>query len=117
MAVVKAEHLRRQPGRNVHAVGDVPDGNFVFGLAGIEAGPHGARHFAVQRGNGIGAAREFQAQHGHAEIFVRVAGILASQRHQPLVGEPKRLAQRPQMLFHQVRRQSGRGRRAPECAW
>ena len=58
MAVVEAEHLRRQPGRDVHAVGDVPDGNFVFRLAGIEPGPHGARNFSMQSGNGVGAARE-----------------------------------------------------------
>ena len=35
MAVVETKHLRRQPGGDVHAVGDVSDGNFVLRLAGI----------------------------------------------------------------------------------
>ncbi len=69
MAVVKAEHLRRQPGRHVHAVGDVADRNLVFRLARIQPRPHCARDFAVQRRYRIGAARELQAQHRHAEIF------------------------------------------------
>jgi hypothetical protein len=34
MAVVEPEHLRRQPGGHVHAVGDVADGHGVFALPG-----------------------------------------------------------------------------------
>ena len=68
----------------MHAVGDVADGNFVFRLAGIKAGPHGARNFAVQRGDGVGAPRKLQAQHRHAEFFVVIAGILAAQPHELL---------------------------------
>ena len=87
MAVVKAEHLRRQPGRDVHAVGDVPDGNFVLGLAGIEAGPHMPGNFSMQSGDSVGAARESQTQDGHAEVFVVVSGILPSQLHQLFLGD------------------------------
>ena len=48
MAIVEAAHLRREPGRHVNAIGDVADGNGVFGPVGIESLPHGARNFAVQ---------------------------------------------------------------------
>src|SRR5882672_3499287 len=41
VAVVEPEHLRGQPGWNVNSIGDVSDGNFVFGLAGTKTGPHG----------------------------------------------------------------------------
>ena len=71
VAIVEAEHLRREPGRNVDAVGDVADGNFVFRLCLEQASPHGARDFAVQRGDSIRATREPQCQHRHAEVFVR----------------------------------------------
>ncbi len=60
MPDVKAKHLRREPSGNVYAIGDVPDGNGVLGLTGVEAGPHRARHFAVQSGNSVGAAGSFR---------------------------------------------------------
>ncbi len=101
MTVVQTKHLRRQPGRNVYAVGDMPDGNFVLGLAGIEAGPHGARNLAVQRGDRVGAPRQFQAEHGHAEILIAVAGIFPTQFHQAVCGNTQGFAQRSQMFFHQ----------------
>ena len=59
VSVIKAEHLRCQPGGNMHAVGNVSDWNRVFMPAGIQPGPHGAGHLAVQSRNGIGAARKF----------------------------------------------------------
>jgi hypothetical protein len=101
MAIVEAKHLRRQPGGNMHAVGNVSDRNRVFQFAGRKSGPHGARDFAMQRGNRIGAARELQAEHGHAETFVAV-GILASQRHEGFLGKTESLAQRPEVLFDQI---------------
>ena len=101
MAIVEAKHLRGQPGGDMDAVGDVSDGNRVFQFAGEEAGPHGAGNFAVQRGNGIGAPREAEAEHGHAETFVAF-GILASQGHETLLGKTERLAQRSEMLFDQI---------------
>ncbi len=82
MAVVETKHLRSEPGWNMNSVGDVADGNFVFGLAGAEAGPHGTGDFAVQGGNGVGAARKPEAEHGHAKRFLLVAGFLAAQPHQ-----------------------------------
>ena len=56
MAVIQAEHLRSEPGRNMNSVSDVSDGNFVFRLAGAEPGPHCARNFAVQGRHRIGPA-------------------------------------------------------------
>ena len=101
VTVIEAKHLRRQPGGNMHAVGDMPDGNFVFGTTGIEAGPHGAGNFPVQGGYGIGPPRKLQPQHRHAELLVVIAGMLPSERHEALVGKTENLAQRPQMLLHQ----------------
>ena len=102
MAVVKAEHLRRQPGRNVHAVGDVPDGNFVLGLAGIKAGPHvraTLRHASAE--TALARRESFRPSTVMQKSSLRIAGILASQLHQLLVGDAQRVAQRAQMLFHQ----------------
>ena len=78
VAVVEAAHLRRQPRRHMDAVGDVADGHCVLWSAGIEALPHGARDLAVERGDGVGAARELQAEHGHAELLAVVVGIFAA---------------------------------------
>ena len=115
--VIQHRHLRRQPGGHVHAVGDMADGHLFLRLARIQAGPHGAGNFAVQRGNRVGAARKLQPQHGHAEILVRIARIFAAQRHQPVMRQAQSLAQRPQMLLDQSARGSGRGRPAPAYGW
>src|SRR5437879_4271776 len=102
MAVVEAEHLRSEPGRNVNSVGDMADGNFVLGLAGAKTGPHGAGDFAVQSGNRIGAAREPETEHGHAEGLLLVAGFLAAQPHQGFWGNAEAVAQRSKILFDQI---------------
>ena len=57
----------------------------------------------MERGNGVGAPRDFQAQHGHAEFFVVVGRVFASKRHQLVVREPQKFSQRSQMFFDQVR--------------
>ena len=85
MAVVEAAHLWGEPGGDVDAVGDVADGHGVFGLAGIEIGPHGSRDFAVQGGDCVGAAGEFEAEDGHAEGFLRVGGVDAAEGHERVV--------------------------------
>ena len=114
MAVIQPEHLRRQPGGDVHAVGDVADRHRVFRFAGRQPCPHGARNFAVQRRNRIGAPRHLQPQHGHAEPFVAV-GILASERHELFFREPERLAQKFPDVPRSGRHRSGRGPPAPGC--
>ena len=45
--VVQPEHLGRKPRWNVDAIGDMPDGNGVFGFIRIQACPHCARYFSV----------------------------------------------------------------------
>ena len=85
----------------MHTVSDVPDRNLLFRLAGIKTRPHGARHFTVKRGDGIGTPRKFQSQHGHAEIFVRSCRDSPVPAPSACLGKCRALAQRPQMLFHQ----------------
>ena len=64
---------------DVDAVGDVADRDFVLGLAGIETGPHRARDFAVQGGDAVGATRELEAEHGHAERLGAVGWVDAAE--------------------------------------
>src|ERR1700687_3243479 len=70
MTIVEAKHLRSQPGGDMDAVGNVSDGNRVLQFAREESSPHGAGNFTMQRRNCIGAPRELQTEHGHAETFV-----------------------------------------------
>src|SRR6266849_565705 len=101
MAVIEAKHLRRQPGRDMYAVGDVSDGDFVLRLAGIETAPHMPGHFSMQSGDRVGAAGESQAQYGHAEILVVIAGILSPQFHELFLRDAQSLAHGTEMLLHQ----------------
>src|SRR5579859_958272 len=101
MAIVEAEHLRSEPRGNMHAVSDMSDGNLVLGLSAEQAGPHGSRNFAVQRGHRIGAARKPQGKHGHAKQFVGVAGMFAAEPKQTFLGKTQRLAQRSNMFLDQ----------------
>ena len=87
----------------MHAVCDVPDRNRVLDSSRIEAGPHGARNLAMQRRHRIGAPRKLQPYYRHAELFVVIAGILASQGHQAFVRDAERFPQRPQVFFDQIR--------------
>ena len=57
----------------------------------------------MQSGNGIGASRQFQPQDRHAELFVLVAGILASERHQLVGRQPQKFSERPQMFLDELR--------------
>src|SRR6266853_6567 len=102
VTVVKPEHLRREPRGYVHTVGDVPHGNRLLRPAGEKSRPHRARDFAVEGRYGVGTPREFQAQYGHAKLFVIVIWILAPKAHQPLVGKTQRITQRPKVLLHQA---------------
>src|SRR5690349_5616543 len=99
VAIVEPEHLRSEPGGNMNAVRDMADGNGVFRFARIQAGPHTARYFAVQGGDGVRAARHFQTEYSHAEVFVIVAGIFAPELHQTRMREAELLAQRAEMFF------------------
>ena len=72
--------------------------------------------FAVKRRNGIRAPRELQAKHGHAELLVMVAGILASELHQLLVRDPETVADRAEMFFNQIGSETGRAPPEPVYA-
>ena len=117
MAIIETEHLRSEPGRHVDAVGDVTDGNGIFGLTGIEAGPHIARYFAVQGRDGVGATRNLKPEHGHAEIFMIVAGIFATELHQlsNVIALVVRAMARD--ALRSDRRRSDHGLQAQACGW
>ena len=102
IAVVELLHLPGQPALNVHAVGDVSDGDFLFHPPRPEVRPHPPRHVPVQAAHGVGAARELQSQHGHAESLVFVLRLDAAQAHQLFGGDSQLVAQRPKVLFDQV---------------
>ena len=72
MPVVELVHLRREPGVGVNAVGDVADRHAIFADASKQRRPHRARDLGVQRRDGVGAARDLERQHRHAECFVIV---------------------------------------------
>ena len=46
--VVKPEHLRRKPRRDVHSVCDMSDRNCIFRFIRIQSCPHGAGHLPMQ---------------------------------------------------------------------
>ena len=102
IAVVKLLHLPRQPALDMHAVGDVADGNFLFHAPRPEVRPHPPRNMAVQIAHGVRAARELESQHGHAERFVVVLRLDAADAHQLVERDAQLVAQRSEMLFDQV---------------
>jgi hypothetical protein len=101
MAIVKAEHLRREPGGHVHAIGDVADRNRILGLAGVESGPHGPRNLAVQCRDSVRAPCNSQTEYSHAELFLLIAGILSPQAHETVVRQSQRVAEGSEMFFNQ----------------
>ena len=70
----------------MHDIGNVADGNCVLRLARIQPGPHRSGDLAVQSRNGVGAPRELERQNGHAEFLLRIAWILATERHEAFMG-------------------------------
>ena len=117
VAVVELLHLAGQPAVDVHAVGDVADGDFLLDAPRPEVGPHPPRDVAVQAAHGVGPARELQPQHGHAEGLVLVLRLDAAQAHQLLERDAQLVAQRAEVLLDQAGGRSGRGRRARACGW
>ena len=102
IAVVELLHLPRQPALNVHAVGDMSDGDFLFHPPRPQVCPHPPRHVPVQAAHGVGAPRELQSQHGHTESLVFVLRLDAAQPHQLFGGDSQLVAERPKVLFDQV---------------
>ncbi len=86
----------------MHAVGDVPDGNFFLDPPGPEVGPHPPRDVAVQVAHGVGPPRQLQPQHGHAECLVLVLRLDPAEAHQLFGGDAQFVAQRAEVLLDQV---------------
>src|SRR5271170_3175358 len=103
MPIIEAKHLRSQPGRNMNSVGDVSNRNLVFRLTRSEPGPHRPGYLAVQGGNCIGTARNSQTEHRHTEGLLLVVWTLSPQPHQDLLRKTELFAQRPKVLFDQLR--------------
>ena len=58
MAIVKTRHLRREPRRHMHAVRNMADRHAIFVFARVQAAPHRARYFAMQRRHRVRAASD-----------------------------------------------------------
>ena len=102
----------------MHAVGNVADGNLVLRLAADTARPHRAGHLAVQRRNGVGAPRQLQAQHGHAELFVTIVRMFSRpSAMKPFVRKTQLLAQRAEVLLDEARVEPVVTRRARAYGW
>jgi hypothetical protein len=86
IAVVELIHFERNPTAEVDTVGDMTNGNFGFRQAGPDGLPHVAAHGAMQFADGIAVSSEAESEHGHAEIFVVVVGILAAESEERKAG-------------------------------
>ena len=75
IAGVQAAHAGRDPRREVHAVGDVPDMKLVFEVARPHAAQNILRHLAVEPRHAVHLLREVAGQHRHRELLVGVVGI------------------------------------------
>ena len=106
MAIVELVHLLREPRADVDAVGDVADGHLLLGSSREERRPHGARDLAVQRRHRVGAARQLQREDRHAEPFVRIGRVDASERQQLVRAHAHGGAQRAEVLVDQRRREA-----------
>ena len=102
MPVVEPGHLRREPCRDVNAVCDVTDRHGVFASVRIEARPHRPRYLTVQGGNRIGPPGELQAEHRHAEFFVRSFQDSPGQAHQAVLRQAELVPQAVQMFLDQM---------------
>ena len=103
MAIVEARHLRREPRRHMHAVGDMSDGHAVFRLCRDSGRVHIARETSPCSAETALARR---ATRKPSTVMQKssslIAGILAAHVHQPIVRQAKPFAQRSEMLFDQV---------------
>lgn len=84
VAVVHLAHLGRQPCRHVDPVGDVADRDAVFAAIRVERAPHRTGDLAVQRRDGVGAVARLEREDRHAESFVAVRRVHASEAKKPV---------------------------------
>ncbi len=103
MARIHLTHRLREPCLHVHAVGDVTDRHVVLAHPRVQRRPHRARNVTVQRRDRIGATAALEGEHRHAELFVAIAGVHASQPHERVPRHAERVAKRAEMFLDQVR--------------
>ena len=104
MALEEGLHLPGHPAGDVNTVGDMADRNLGLRLfLGPQAAPHVTRHLPMQTRDRVDVAGEIHPEDGHAEVLVRVGGVLASQSHQRVVRKPQLLAEGAEVLFDQGR--------------
>ncbi len=101
MPIVETKHLRSQPCGNMHAVGNVSDGNLVFRFAG-KSPVHMARETSPCSEETALARRESLRPSTVMQKRSSLVGILASQGHEILLGKTERLAQRSEVLLDQI---------------
>ena len=91
-------HLAGDPGRHVHAVGDMADRHLRRFPLGPQAAPQAAGGVAMQGAHGVRSEGQTQRQGRHAECAVRSARVGAAERCKVFAGQPEALAQGPQVL-------------------
>src|ERR1039457_6983411 len=77
--VIELIHLRRNPGTEMHPVGDVTDGDLILRHAGPNGFPHAAADLAVEFADAIAGRRRAQRKDGHAELLIGGLRVLAPQ--------------------------------------
>ena len=99
-------HGGREPGPDVHAVGDVPDRHLVLAVVRPEHLPRLAGDPAVQRRDAVGVAGHLERQHRHAERLAVVVGADAAEAQEVGLRQPQRAAQRLQVIVDQLGREA-----------
>ena len=74
MAVEQRAHRVAEPGRHVHAVGDVADRHLLDGAIGPQVAPHPARDLAVAAADAVRGAARAQRELAHPERLALVLG-------------------------------------------
>lgn len=102
IAVVKLIHFERNPTAKVDTVGDMTDGNFGFGQTRPDGIPHAAADGAVQFANGVAIGGEAEGEDGHAEVFVIVVGILATERKEIAATDAEAMIEGGEVVIHEA---------------
>ena len=99
-------HGTFHPAEQVDAVGDVADGDFFNGRAGIKGLPHVAADVAVEFAHAVGGARHLEREDGHAKRLLRVFRMHAAQRQDVLKRHGQLVLVQHEGEIHQFRREA-----------
>ena len=75
IAGVEAAQAGRDPGREMHAVCDIADVEFVLEVTRPHVAQDLLRHLAVEPRHPVDLLREVAGQHRHRELFIGVVGV------------------------------------------